>query len=1205
MLQIALLGEVSLAWDGHSLPPIASTRARALFAYLVLNRDRSHPRAALAGLFWLDLPETQARRRLSQALWHVARRVNDLPQGPYLAREGDLVGFDATLPHQVDVDTFDRLSQGSVAEMAEAARLYRGSLLSGIYDDWILLEQERLRERWLTLLDQLAHAYREEGRPEAAVETARVLLQADPWHEPGARLLMTLLADQGRAGEALHVYLDLRARLQADLGVSPAAETKDLYHRLRAAHPQIPSPTPLSQPSPQSVVREREMTALEAALQPARQDEGRLILLSGPAGIGKTHAARTTAAAAHRLGFWTLYAHAEEPFGPPAPYDPLDQALRAGVEALGDLPPGLSPLGQAALAALLPDLVPATPDLDAATLPPARFHDALASALASLADPGPLLLVLDDLHWADPAVWVVLRALLPHLTGCPLVVIAAFRSADLPTAIVPWPDRLAAHSNAHSLTLPQLSPDEVGQLTTQLLGQPLPTALTARIHRETGGNPLFVVETMRGLMEEGDFHPTPNGHPAWPSEEALPIPTTLHQAITTRLSHLTPQSQRLLCQAAVLGDDFDFDLLQAVSGEEDEEQLLEQLDELLGRNLLKEADERYHFSHSLVRRVLYDDTHTRRRRLWHRKAAEALAHLAPQQVAARARHAHAAKEWPGALELGLQAAEQALAVFATEEAEAFYCLVQDAEQRLGDVSPSLRLRRLHGLARVHRLRNEEEAEAQALEEWRDIARVTEDASSESLALAELARNACRRGRSIDALPWAQEAIRLADRDPNARAKALEALGMCHEAQGDLVRSLEFHRQAADAASRAGALQQEAESLNSLAIALEVGGEVADAAEMYRRSAALAAACGDRLTESRAINNLGTIHVLQGDYGPARKAYESALAAVQALEIREGQALVQRNLAEAWMVMGHPQIARAYLDTALALHEQLDCPGEHAKALADLAGWAVATDTPQEALDYLQRARRILPQQELQEEHLYYHYQSANVYLVLKDTAAAAHHAERLALLAQQAGIAWLEGQIALLDGRIAAAEREVEAAERSLRQAVQFSEAQGFRADVAKARAELGLVLQGSGQENEAMELLSAAWEELARRMLHLDLAQLLARLERPPVLPGQQEADLPRLDAPLRRHPTAAERTTILWTPDAGPLEPPLRRQHLRRARLRRLLTEAAVLGAAPTIEHLAQALSVSPATLNTDLAALRQEGWPAFTRGHRDTPS
>jgi DNA-binding SARP family transcriptional activator len=1203
MLRIYTFGGLRIERDGQPVQ-LSPKKARDLLAYLITFRDRSHPRAVLAGTLWPDLPETKARRRLSDTLWRIRDALGD-----YVETDRERIWLNTDAIHWLDVDVFERWLQemegtaksgdAHLPDLASFTQLYLGPFLDGLYDDWVLLERERLRERWLVLLEQLAESYRAAHQPEAAIEAARALLQADPWHEPGVRLLMALLSDRGRAGEALQVYLDLCASLQTDLGIAPTAETTELYRAVRAAHPQTSSPVFPSKPHPPSAIREGELATLEEALHSARHGQGLLILLSGPAGIGKTHLAQTAATHAHQLGFRTLYTHAEEPFGPPTPYSPLDQAVRAGIEALGAPPPSLSLLGQAALSALLPDLVSATPDLNAARLSPSGFHDALASALISLTDAGPTLLVLDDLHWADPAVWAILRALLPRLAGYPLAVIAAYRSAELPTAIAPWPARLTAHAAARSLSLSPLSPEDVGQLAAQVLGQSPPPPLAARIHQETGGNPLFVVETVRGLMEEGDVCSGPDGKPGWPPEELLPIPASLQQAIAARLDRLTPQSQRVLRQAAILGDDFDFDLLWAVSGEEDEEQMLEQLNELLCRDLLLESDERYRFAHSLTRRVLYDGIPPRRRRIWHHKAAQALAHLAPQQVAARARHAHAAKEWSQALELGLEAAEQALALSAIEEAEAFYRLVHDTEQRAGDVDPNSRLRRLRGLARVYRLRTEEEAEAQVLEEWRSIAHVVEDAVSESLALAELAKNGCRRGHSIDVLPLAQEAILLAGNDASARATALEALGTCHEAQGDLAKSLAFHRQAANAASEAGAPQQEAESLNSLAIALELCGDVAQAADAYRRSAALAASCGDRLTESRAINNLGTIHVLQGDYGPARKAYETALTAVKALESREGQAIVQRNLAEVWMTMGYQQVAHNHLDAALALHQQLDWPGEHAKALADLAGWVANADTPEKALEHLRQAHHILPQQQLQEEHLFYHFQSASVHLDLGDSTTAAKHAAKLAQLAEKAGMGWLEGTIALLDGKIAAAQGDLKAAERSLRRALEFCDTQGYRADVANAKAELGLVLQRTGRKAEAAELLGAAWEELARRMLHIPLTHLFERLGHPPILHGQQEVILPRADAPLRRHPTAQECIAILWTPDAGPLEPPLRRQHLRRARLRRLLTEAAVQGASPTIKHLAHALSISPATLNTDLSALREDGWPAITRG------
>jgi len=230
----------------------------------------------------------------------------------------------------------------------------------------------------------------------------------------------------------------------------------------------------------------------------------------------------------------------------------------------------------------------------------------------------------------------------------------------------------------------------------------------------------------------------------------------------------------------------------------------------------------------------------------------------------------------------------------------------------------------------------------------------------------------------------------------------------------------------------------------------------------------------------------------------------------------------------------------------------------------------------------------------------FHSYSVDVHLALGDAATAADHTAQFAQMAHQSGMGWLEGLVTLQTGQVAAAQGDLPAAVQSLRWAVQVLGTQGFQAEAANAQTELGLVLHRLGREGEAEEILSAAWEEMARRMLRPDAARLLAQLGRPPSLPGQQAVELPRQAAPLRRHLTPQERITILWAPDAGPLEPSLPRVPLRRARIRRLLTEAAVQTATPGVRDLSGALNVSPATIKADLAALRQEGWPAFTRGH-----
>jgi tetratricopeptide (TPR) repeat protein len=648
-----------------------------------------------------------------------------------------------------------------------------------------------------------------------------------------------------------------------------------------------------------------------------------------------------------------------------------------------------------------------------------------------------------------------------------------------------------------------------------------------------------------------------------------------------------------------LGDDFDFDLLWASSGSNNEEHLLEQIDNLLGHGLLVENDETYRFVHNLVRRVLYDETHPRRRRIWHHQAALALAHLAPQQIAARARHAYAAQDWQAARDLSLQAADQALSIFASEEAEAFYHLAQRASENLPETSFDTRARWLRGLARVYQLRSDHEAEARTLETWQAAAHLQGDATEEALALTAMAKHLCRRGKSADALPPAQRAVQLAKGDLEALSTALHNLGLCHTHQGNETDAMTFYHQAVEAAREAGATQQEAECLNDLANALYDSGEVERSAATHRRAATLATACGDRLTESRVLNNLGNSYLRAGAHGPARRAYEKVLAAVKALDIRRGTCIVEGNLAEVWRLLGYPEKAYAHVKSCLQLATEIEWPAIQAKSIMNMANLCIESGELEKATDLLKKAHQILPQQGLQDEHLYYYYISAKASLAQVDIIAAAEQTAQLAQQIQHLKKTALDGLLATLEGNIQAAQGDLQAAEKALRRAVQICAAQNANTNAANAQIELGLVLHRAGQRTEANKLLATAWEQIARRMMRREVAHLLERLGHPPALLGQQKTTLPRHDAPLRRSLDPEECITILWTPDAGPLEPALGRVPLRRARLRRILTEAIAQQAAPTIKHLAQALGVSQATLNADLAALRQAGWPIHTRG------
>ena len=191
VLQINLFGGFSLAYDGEQLPPLASRHARLLFAWLVLQGGRPQPRTLLCDRFWPEVTESRARRRLSHALWQVQDAFGERgPERPYLLTPGDQVRFDASAPYWLDVEEFEqRLDEtdrsgdsdaSAVRHLRRCVDLYQGDLLAGFYEEWVLREQERLRQRHVSALERLVGACKQRGNFEEALQVARRLTHQAP-----------------------------------------------------------------------------------------------------------------------------------------------------------------------------------------------------------------------------------------------------------------------------------------------------------------------------------------------------------------------------------------------------------------------------------------------------------------------------------------------------------------------------------------------------------------------------------------------------------------------------------------------------------------------------------------------------------------------------------------------------------------------------------------------------------------------------------------------------------------------------------------------------------------------------------------------------------------------------------------------------------------------------------------------------------------
>jgi tetratricopeptide (TPR) repeat protein len=444
------------------------------------------------------------------------------------------------------------------------------------------------------------------------------------------------------------------------------------------------------------VGRGGELKALRERWLGAQGGHGQLVLISGEPGIGKTRLAHELIAYARLNGAIVLQGGCYE-YEAATPYLPLAEALRDWVhaqktDALRER------LGSTAaeLAKLAPEIEarvgPLTPN---ASLPPdqerLRLFDNVARFLQALSTDKGLLLFVDDLHWADQGTLSLLHYLLRRSRDERLLVLGAYREVELdrkhPLAawLVEWNrERLATR-----IQLGRLTDDESSSLLTAMLGQDhVSSELVQAIYRETEGNPFFVEEVVKTLIEGGQIY-RQNGGWACSNIADVAVPQSIKEAIGRRLDRLGSAHVEVLQQAAVLGKTFGFAELAAVGGEVDgssvgqEDQLLDALDDALGAQLIRAGDgETFTFTHDKIREVLYEELNPVRRRRLHQRIGRGLERLYEGKgigahVQDLAYHFLHSGDWAKGLSYSLRAAEAARAVYALDEALSYYQYAAD------------------------------------------------------------------------------------------------------------------------------------------------------------------------------------------------------------------------------------------------------------------------------------------------------------------------------------------------------------------------------------------------------------------------------------------------------------------------------------------------------------------------------------------------
>ena len=768
--RLRLLGGVELKTSSGSAVPIPRKKAQALLAYLACHPGQAQPREKLATLFWPEMADQQARANLRKALFVLRSHLSAVRPG--LRIEEEAVALEVTTL-DVDVLAFQRLAHRADPEsLHQAADLYQGNLLEGLnvseapFEEWLRDERERLRELALETLARLLRHQAKSDDSAAAIATALRLLALDPLQEAVHRTLMRTYARGGRRDAALRQYQSCVDTIRRELNVEPETETRELYREIlrgrampaemarhNVARPEsVGSPVPRHPPPPQPdempiIGREPELTRLSMSLDEALGGRGQLLAVVGEAGIGKSQLVGQLGVEAAKRGVLVLVGHAYATEQALA-YGPWIDALRSrGALDGADVLASVAAPWRAELARLFLEL-PAGDDPRAVTpRDPMRLFEAVAHLLERLASAQPLVLVLEDLHWADEMSIRLTSVLSRKIAAWPILIVVTAREEDVAEAPV-LRDLLRLPSIV-ALSLSALSSAETATLVESLSPRGRngkPSAMWAeRIWAASGGNPFVVVELVKSLEQRTGPMTTP---------DALPLPESVRELVSARLDRISERGRALAGLSAVIGRNFEFDLLQHASGL-GEDEAAAGVEELVRRRVLRAIGEQLAFVHDRVREVVYAELLPFRRKLLHRQVAETVeslhaADLAPH-VAVLGQHYREGEVWDKAFNYLRQAGSRAYQHAAYRGAAAYF------EQALGvfdqipkdkrrtedaiDVRLELRLPLVYlpGSDRINTLMAEASQMAKAAGDHARLARVLVFQAQHSWAVADYRR----------------------------------------------------------------------------------------------------------------------------------------------------------------------------------------------------------------------------------------------------------------------------------------------------------------------------------------------------------------------------------------------------------------------------------------------------------------------------------
>ena len=652
---VRVMGPLEVISQGRPVL-ISAGKERGLLVLLALQSGRVVPSERLIEALWDGEPPPSVETSLRVLVSRVRKTMSQAGAGRSIITRSPGYVLDVD---EVDVAAFEALClrghheladgrfAAASATLTQALALWRGERLAQAGTRYLEAESDRFAEVRLTALEARIEADLARGRHADVLGDLAVLCPANPLREGLWAQWITAYYRCGRQADALQTYQNLRAALGTELGIDPSPALRRLEEMVLAQDPRLEpqelSPAPDRRHLPAALdIGERvalagrgaDLHALAAAWATACAGRSATVLVSGDPGIGKSRLLREFARTVQHGEGIVLHGRCDPELA--IPYQPFVECMSEAVTASPDgVLADLAAPKLAELARMVPDLVSRRNDLPS----PAKadpdverylLFGAAAALLTALARTAPVLLILDDLHWADRTT-LQLMTYLCWLNLGRVLFVGAHRGSERPDGpLVETLGGLHRNADVTRVALHGLTAQHVVALMTAVTGrEPDDRAveLAHLLHQQSAGNPFYVTEMLRHLVETGVIIELPDGGcTASVAISSAGFPDSIREVLTARVARVGDRAASTLSMAAVIGQEFDIDVLASAAaiGEDD---VLDLLEATARTALVQEVDHqvgRYRFAHALVQQTLYTGLSPTRRTRAHARVAAAM-----------------------------------------------------------------------------------------------------------------------------------------------------------------------------------------------------------------------------------------------------------------------------------------------------------------------------------------------------------------------------------------------------------------------------------------------------------------------------------------------------------------------------------------------------------------------------------------------------